>query len=80
VLSAARFPNAPSLRPPWFKVTAYQAAVAVAALIGVTVLGALGKVDGSVLSVIYGAVIAGALGHANGYANGKTDNKKENGG
>jgi hypothetical protein len=50
------------------KVNPAQAVVAVTALAGITVLGALGKIDSSALVAIYSAVIGGALGHANGYA------------
>jgi hypothetical protein len=54
---------------PWRnRVNIYQAVVAVTALVGVTVLGALGKVDSNVLIAIYSAVIGGGIGHANGYS------------
>jgi len=45
-----------------------QGAIALVALVGVTVLGALGKVDGNALSAIYAGVIAGVFGHASGVA------------
>lgn len=44
-----------------------QAAVAIVALVGISVLGALGKIDTAALTAIYSAVIGGALGHANGF-------------
>lgn len=44
------------------------AIIAAIALIGITLLGALGKVDTAALVAIYSAVIGGALGQANGSA------------
>lgn len=42
--------------------------VASIALVGITVLGSIGKVDSAALVAIYSAVIGGALGQANGTA------------
>jgi hypothetical protein len=42
--------------------------VAIVALLGITILGALGQVDSNALVAIYSAVIGGALGQANGTA------------
>lgn len=48
-----------------------QTLIACFGLSGITVLAAMGKVSGEVVSVIYASVIAGALGYVNG--------KKQNG-
>jgi len=44
----------------------HQTIIACVGLAGITLLAALGKVGGEVVSVIYTAVIAGALGYVNG--------------
>jgi hypothetical protein len=43
-----------------------QTVIAVAGLVGITVLAALGKVSSDVVSIIYASVITGALGYING--------------
>ena len=49
-----------------------QTLVAITALVGVTILGALGKVDGNALSAIYAGVIGAVFGRS--YTNGKGPN------
>jgi hypothetical protein len=44
----------------------HQAVVAVVALIGISVLGALGKVSSEALVAVYSMCAGGALGYVNG--------------
>jgi len=44
----------------------HQALVAIVALIGISVLGALGKVSSEALIAVYSMCAGGALGHLNG--------------
>lgn len=47
--------------------------VAVVALVGITALGILGKIDSGALIAIYSAVLGGAFGHVNGTAVARAD-------
>jgi hypothetical protein len=51
--------------------------VFLAALVGVTVLGALGRLDEQVISTLYSAVIFGAIGQANGNLQGRLAAERE---
>ena len=44
----------------------HQSLVAIVALIGISVLGALGKVSAEALIAVYSMVAGGALGYVNG--------------
>ena len=47
--------------------------IVVAALAGITMLGALDKVSSDAVVAIYSLVIGGGLGHANGYRQGRAN-------
>lgn len=51
--------------------------ILVLALVGVTILGALGVVDGQSIVAIYSAIIGGAVGHANGNLQGRLAAQRE---
>lgn len=51
----------------------HQTLVAIAALVGITVLAALSIVDASVVVGIYGTVLGSAIGYINGKKSGKND-------
>ena len=47
------------------------------ALTGVTVLGALGRLDSESIVAIYSAIIGGAIGHANGNLQGRLSAERD---
>ena len=49
----------------------HQALVAVVALIGISVLGALDKVSSETLIAVYSMIAGGALGYVNGVKSGR---------
>lgn len=51
--------------------------ILLAAMVGITLLGGLGDVDGQSIVALYSAIIGGAVGHANGNLQGRLASERE---